>query len=151
LAALANVTALEIQDAPISDKAIEHIKKMPSLSSITIRGSKMSPEALMKLAKEKPEWNIRGQSLGVLGINSGDTNGPCQVTATSSGAPADAAGIIQGDLITKLNGKTVETFGQLTLMMMKKQPGDEVEVTLKRGDQTLVKKLKLGSREAITR
>jgi hypothetical protein len=151
LAGLANVNTLDIQDAPITDKAIEHIKKMPALSSILIRGTKMTPEALLKLAKEKPGVTIRGQSRGVLGINSGDPAGPCHVTALSPGAPAAAAGIQQGDVITKIDDKKVETFGHLTIYMMHKEPGDEVKITLKRGEETLEKSLKLGNREEILR
>lgn len=151
LTALTNITYLDIQDAPITDKALEHFKKMPALSSIMIRGTKMSPEALIKFAKEKPNVQIRGQSRGILGINSGDPAGECLVSGVTAGGPAGEAGVQIGDLIVKIDGKRVETFGQLTLWMMKREPGEEVKVTVKRGDELLEKKLKLGSREALSR
>lgn len=150
LAGLANVSMLDIHDAPISDKAIEYIKKMPALNSIMIRGTKMTPESLMKLVKEKPGLQVRGQSRGILGVNAGETDGPALVSAPREGGPAAGAGVIAGDLITKLDGKEVTTFGHLTLLMMKKEPGDEVTLTIKRGEEILEKKLKLAPREPAT-
>ncbi len=150
LAGLAHVNMLDIHDAAISDKAIEYFKKMPSLNSIMIRGTKMTPEALMKLVKEKPGLQIRGQSRGILGINAGDTDGPSLVSGVPEGKPAAAAGILPGDLITKLDGKEITTFGHMTLLMMKREPGEEVTLTIKRGEEILEKKLKLATREPIT-
>lgn len=151
LIALGNIVSIDIQDAPITDKAIETFKKIPALSSIMIRGTKMSPAALIKLAKEKSGLTIRGQSRGILGINAGDPGAECIVTMVTPDFPSAAAGVQVGDIIIKMDGKPVETFGQLTIWMMKKEPGDEVKITLRRGDETLEKKIKLGSREAITR
>lgn len=149
LAALANISAVDIQDAPLTDKAIEHFKRMPALTSITIRGTKMTPEALMKFAKEKPGLAIRGQSRGILGINSGDINSDCIISGVRPGGPAQEAGLQDGDLITKLDGQEVKSFGHFTLLLMKKDAGEEIAITVKRGEETFEKSLKLGAREAM--
>lgn len=150
LAGLANITTVDIQDAPLTDKAIDHFKRMPALSSILIRGTKMTPDALMKFAKEKPGLTIRGQSRGILGINAGDVNSDCIISGIRPGGPAAGAGLQEGDLIIKLDGKEVKSFGHFTLLLMKKDAGDEITVTVKRGDETFEKTLKLDARETVT-
>lgn len=151
LTALTNIISLDIQDAPITDKAIEYFKKMPALNSIMIRDTKITPEALIKFAKDRPEIQIRGQSKGVLGINSGEIGSECVVSGLSPGSAAGAAGVQQGDTIIKIDGKSIETFGQLTIQMMNRAPGDEVKIAVKRGEETLEIKVKLSNREAISR
>lgn len=151
LAGLPHINLLEIHDAMITDKAIPYIAKMPSLTNIMIRGSKITPEALKKLKRARPTISIRGQGRGILGINADEAAADCVITRVSPGAPSEAAGIQVGDRILKLDGKEVTDFLSLTLLMMNREPGDEVKVTIKRGEETMVKIVKLASREAIIR
>jgi putative serine protease PepD len=45
------------------------------------------------------------------------------------GAPADRAGIKQGDVITKVDGKSVPTLDDYLMAILSKKPGDTVQVT----------------------
>ena len=72
-------------------------------------------------------------------------------TRKKGSKPAAEAGVLRGDIIISMDDKPIETFGQLTLWMMKKEPGDEVKITLKRGDETLEKRLKLADRATLAR
>jgi hypothetical protein len=151
LAGLPHISMLDIQDAPLTDKAIPYIAKMPSLASIMIRGTKITPEALFKLKKAKPALSIRGQGRGILGVNADEAAAECTITVVRPGAPSEAAGILVGDRIIKLDGKDVTDFLSLTVQMMKREPGEVVKVTIKRGEETLEKTVKLGSREELSR
>ncbi len=66
------------------------------------------------------------------------------VAAVSEDGAADKAGIKEGDVILKINGKEVNSSSALQEEVSRYYPGDEIEVTLKRkGDEkTLKAKLK---------
>ncbi|MCA9324619.1 trypsin-like peptidase domain-containing protein [Candidatus Saccharibacteria bacterium] len=54
-----------------------------------------------------------------------------------SGSPADKAGLIGGDVITKIDGKTIDTSHSLTSLLNNYLPGDEVHLTVVRNGKTM--------------
>ena len=62
------------------------------------------------------------------------------------GTPAAEAGIRTGDLIVAFDGKAIRNPSELSLAVLKEQPGDEVKVELRRGDSTRTVTVKLGKR-----
>ncbi|WP_216320464.1 S1C family serine protease [Deinococcus aestuarii] len=56
---------------------------------------------------------------------------------------ADAAIRLGGDIITALDGQEVSTVQDLQSVLIGKQPGDEVTVTVRRGGQTVTRELTL--------
>lgn len=67
------------------------------------------------------------------------------VNQVQDDSPASRAGIVHGDVITRINGEIVESAAQLRLTVSKILPGTEVNVTLIRGGETLVLPVILGS------
>ncbi|MDW8208906.1 MAG: M28 family peptidase, partial [Chloroherpetonaceae bacterium] len=53
------------------------------------------------------------------------------------GGPAERAGLKAGDLIVKLDDRTVRNIEEYMLALSEKNAGDRVQVTVRRGDQTL--------------
>jgi S1-C subfamily serine protease len=53
------------------------------------------------------------------------TNGAV-ITGVRQGSPAEAAGIVQGDVIVSLNGQTVDSWNTLTNLLTAFHPGDRV-------------------------
>ena len=51
------------------------------------------------------------------------------VVGTKDGSPAADAGIGAGDVITEVNGKTVQSASDLTSLMFEYHPGDKVDIT----------------------
>jgi len=70
------------------------------------------------------------------------------VQDVTRGAPADKAGIKDGDVIRKFNGKTVETREQLTAMVTDLNPGADVKLDILRDGQPMAIHLTLGERPA---
>lgn len=58
----------------------------------------------------------------------GTVNGIYVAEVSADGAAA-AAGLQQGDVITSIDGKTIEKFGQLQELLVNHRPGDKVSVT----------------------
>lgn len=54
------------------------------------------------------------------------------VSQVEPGSPAEKAGLKTGDVITQLNGKTVEDAGQLQVEVGQKQPGTKIDLTIMR-------------------
>jgi S1-C subfamily serine protease len=62
-----------------------------------------------------------------------------------SGSPADKAGLRGGDVITKINGTSVNSTQSLTTLLNQHQPGDEVTLSVVRDGKTQNIKATLGS------
>ncbi|HLX32860.1 MAG TPA: trypsin-like peptidase domain-containing protein [Gaiellaceae bacterium] len=66
-----------------------------------------------------------------LGIRIKDTNGAgVLVASVTAGGPAAKAGIVPGDVITEINGKTTATVDELTSVASELKPGETVDVGL---------------------
>jgi S1-C subfamily serine protease len=80
---------------------------------------------------------------GVLGPND-QPAGAAIVSAPQNGAAAKA-GLRAGDVITKLGGTTITTVQSLTESLANRKPGDKVQVTYVRGNDTRTAQVTLGS------
>ena len=58
------------------------------------------------------------------------------VSKVTPGGPADRAGILAGDVLTKINGKAVKSSLELTHELFKYKPGDKVTITIFRNNKT---------------
>ena len=63
------------------------------------------------------------------------------ITGVRSGGPADRAGLLANDVITKLGDYDIKNIYDYTDALSKFKPGEETEVVVKRGTEEL--KLKL--------
>ncbi len=82
-----------------------------------------------------------GPIIGVLGDSRTDA---AKISRVLPNSPAEQAGIKVDDVITKFDGTKVETFDALAAAVDEKEPGDQVKVELRRGDETLTVDLVVG-------
>ncbi|MCS7020705.1 MAG: S1C family serine protease [Gemmataceae bacterium] len=61
--------------------------------------------------------------------------------------PAGKAGLKAGDTIVKFNGKTVKSVKQFRELMAQHRPGDEVQLTIRRGVTIMTLRVTLGRRQ----
>ncbi len=59
------------------------------------------------------------------------------VSKVTQGGPAERAGIVAGDVITKINGKEIKSSLELTHELFKYNPGDKVTITVYRNNKTV--------------
>ncbi|MGM0479776.1 MAG: trypsin-like peptidase domain-containing protein [Bacteroidota bacterium] len=72
------------------------------------------------------------------------------INKINEGSSAEDGGLKEGDVILKIGSKSVNAPSQLQEEVGKRRPGDQVAVTLKRGEQVLTKKLVLRNKEGNT-
>ncbi len=70
------------------------------------------------------------------------------VQDVTPGGPADKAGLKNGDVIRKIDGKTVQDSGQLTATVTNTNPGSELKLEILRDGKPLTLKADLGERPA---
>jgi len=68
--------------------------------------------------------------------------------AIVAGSPAETAGLKDGDIVTGLDGQAIDSTHPLDLLLLGKQPGDTVTLTVLRGASTTQIDLTLGTRPA---
>jgi S1-C subfamily serine protease len=76
---------------------------------------------------ERAILGVQVRNPGTFG-NAPSTSGAA-VVGTKDGSPADDAGIGAGDVITAVNGNTVQSASDLTSLMFEYHPGDKVDLT----------------------
>ena len=66
------------------------------------------------------------------------------VKSVLEGSPAANAGLKVGDKLTRFGSDQVDTVGEVTRRAAKKQPGDEINITIERDGKEQKLTLKLG-------
>ncbi|HEY3788674.1 MAG TPA: trypsin-like peptidase domain-containing protein [Urbifossiella sp.] len=106
----------------------------------------------------KKEWErlVQGEQIGkplkpataILGVSFDEKAETPTIDGVSEEGPAEKAGLKGGDIIVEFDGKDVATADDIRAILRKKKPGDEVEVTIKRGAKTITKTVTLGKRDS---
>jgi len=86
------------------------------------------------------EFNLKVQN-GAFVAPANDTSNPSIVPDS----PADKAGLQENDVITAVNGRSVDQTHSLTSLLSQYQPGDSVNLTILRGDKDLHVGITLGA------
>jgi S1-C subfamily serine protease len=76
----------------------------------------------------------------------GEDSGGVKLAGVSAGSPAEAAGFQAKDRLVKLNGIAIDNIYDFTNALSACRPGQEVEVVVKRGEETITKTITLGRR-----
>jgi peptidase M28-like protein/PDZ domain-containing protein len=106
------------------------------------------PGALTFVDAPRPTLAQSGRSSASLGTipDMSDSPGGVRITGVRSGGPGELAGLQGGDIIIKIGDKAIANLYDMTDALNSHQPGDTVQVVLKRGDQQLTVTAVLGRR-----
>jgi putative serine protease PepD len=84
-----------------------------------------------------------------IGIQSTDSaGGGAQIVTVNPGTPGDKAGLTEGDVITKVDGKAVNGADDVSRALTGKKPGDKIKVEVQRSGRTQSTVVTLGTRPA---
>lgn len=88
-------------------------------------------------------WGTRANA-AYLGIQANPDSKECKVGQVVPGSPAEKAGLKVNDILLKCDGQKITTFDDLGVFLIKRKPGDEVSVEVRRGEETVSMKIVLG-------
>lgn len=91
-------------------------------------------------------WGDIPRGSPYIGVEGDGQSGEARIVVVQPGQPADRAGIRSGDVILRFGGKRVRDFASLAAMVADSDPGDRVEVVVRRGDEELTLQLRIGRR-----
>ncbi|MBL69275.1 MAG: hypothetical protein CMO74_12655 [Verrucomicrobiales bacterium] len=94
----------------------------------------LMPGSTSKVVFEGPD-SLKGWGAAVMGVylgDDGDLFGGVTVERTVDNSPAQKAGLMAGDIITSINGQPFKERAKLIRFVKGHEPGDKVEVALKR-------------------
>jgi putative serine protease PepD len=80
-----------------------------------------------------------------LGVSLED-DGPARLVDVVGGSPAARAGLRTGDVVTEVDGRSIETGDALREAIAAKKPGDELKLTIERGGDEREVTVELGTR-----
>jgi len=81
-----------------------------------------------------------------IGVSLGDNDDTPIVMRVMPGSPADEAGIEVGEVIAMFDGEEIETVMELIELVQQYEPGDEVPIVLRSGDESRLIFVTLGGR-----
>ena len=113
-----------------------------TLKSGTLQQSYLGVRYVSITADVAQQYNLNVNQ-GAYVIDDGQGN-----PAVVPGSPADNAGVQSGDIITKVNGITIDNKTSLTGALSQSQPGDKVTLTIIRGGKTITVDATLGNTPA---
>ncbi len=79
---------------------------------------------------------VKHAYLGVATADSSTGTAGATVSSVANGGPADAAGLRSGDIVTTFDGTAVADSTDLVAAIAAHQPGDQVQLTVRRGSGT---------------
>lgn len=98
--------------------------------------------------KEEDKMPRRGTGKSWFGIvpNFEDNPDGCKISGTSSGSPAEKAGLLENDVILQINDKSVKNLHDFMYIIGDYNPGDELDVTILRAGEKIKAKVTLSTR-----
>jgi hypothetical protein len=143
LLALDQQNHFRLVGAGVDDEVVALFESKQGLRLLQIFTSRVTPAAVDSLKERQPLAVIYIRNRALLGIQGDSQANGVVVRVAQDNYGAAQAGIVVGDVVTKIDGKPLQDFDRLTAIISQHQPGDVVEVTILRGEETLTKKVTL--------
>jgi hypothetical protein len=127
----------------VDDQVIKLFETKEGLRLLQIFTSRVTTAAADSLKAHQPKAVVYIRNRALLGIQGDSQANGVRVIQADDKYGAAQAGIVVGDIVTRIDGKPIPDFDRLTAVIAQHQPGDEVAVTILRGAETLTKRVTL--------
>lgn len=91
-------------------------------------------------------WGHLPGQIPFLGLKGSASAVDARITQVFTDTPAAKAGVRVGDVVLRFGGQPVTDFASLTDLVAKKDPGQEVDMDVRRGQETVTLRLVIGKR-----
>jgi hypothetical protein len=149
------VAAVNLVKSNVTDTDIELLLEFPKIQGLSLYGPEMTDAGLLRLQKLSdlhtlmlvncpkltaqaiadfqtacPSVSVVRRGNALLGIAGETVPAGCQILTVASGLAAHNAGLRSGDIITKLDDQPVTGYESLTDLLLTRQPGEKIKVTV---------------------
>ena len=130
----------------VGDDELRLFESKDNLTVLQVFMSHVTPAAVDSLKNRHPKATVyvRNRALVGIGGESPPHESGVRVTRVQDGTGAAAADVAVGDVITAIEGKPLEDFDRLTAQIAQFEPGDVVDMTVRRGEDVSTKRITLG-------
>jgi PDZ domain len=140
-----NLQRLRLVNVTLDEAALKTVGELAHLRQLDLYGTNVSPEEKDALGRAIANVIIdyrKGAKLGIAGNKSAQG---CTVQFVEADSAAAAADVEAGDEVLKIDGQPMGSFEEFTSLISEKKGGDKIELEIRRGDETLMKSITLGS------
>jgi hypothetical protein len=143
LRTMQRIHSLEFRYVPLSDEHGDLISSMPIRVSLNLMGTGISAQKVASMRSALPGLQIDHKQGGFLGVKCMDSLDACEIDSVLPDSAAEEAGLIKGDVIVRIGDAEIHRFRDLQNEINEHRPGDQVDVSFRRGDKIESVKLRL--------
>lgn len=141
---LPELEAIGIQGMQFTDASVQRLRSMPNLRLIQLYGTAVSDVGEALLKSRMPQARIDRRAGALLGIQGSRNSQGCQVEYVRPNTAASRAAIVPGDVITRFDGRAVDTFEALTALIARRRPGTRAKLEILREGATFEVEVVMG-------
>ncbi len=143
---LTHIAGEEIKDF---DAVLEVLRTKKPEESVALQFQRGEETLEMEVALSSRPGARNQRGRAVMGIFGEDAEGGgAALTNVTEDGPAGTAGLKSGDVVVKVGEQKTENYQGLIAEIRERQPGDQMKVTVTRGEEQVVVTVTLGSRDA---
>jgi len=135
---------LSVLYSPVDDKAIPTLKTLTNTLEMRLYGTKITRAGADKLKTALAGTRIDFRGGAFLGVQCALGATECVIQFVQPNSAAAKAELKSGDVIVNYDGTDVDSFEALVELIGKNQPGAEVTVVVRRGEEKVSRKVTLG-------
>jgi hypothetical protein len=141
---LPELEALGLQGKQFTDASVRRLRSMPNLRLVQLYGTGVTDVGEALLKQRMPQARIDRRAGALLGIQGSRNSQGCQVEYVRPNTAASRAAIVPGDVITRFDGRAVDTFEALTALIARRRPGTRARLEILREGATFEVEVVMG-------
>jgi S1-C subfamily serine protease len=119
----------------MSGELVDQLATLPIRVSLTLNGTAAPPQRVEALQQTVPGLEIIFKQGGFLGVQCYDNFNECMINEVLRGQGAERAGLLPGDVVIEVDGKTVKQFKDLQKAIDAHMPGETIKIRYLRGER----------------
>jgi len=140
---------LNLIGADVTDAGLAHVVALPNLSYLKVYRTRITSDGLRKLRSQRPSLTIIAVGRTAIGLSAEVADERCRVSKVNADSGAAAAGLQEGDYITRVDEVNVTSFVDLMIAAFDRQPGDKLNVQYERDGEVKTALVELRERTSL--